>query len=54
MCHTATQNLMSDPRAANLNELEDEGVAVVIRSNVTVLKTEPAFLLLFVLFNLKQ
>lgn len=54
MCHTATQNLMSDPRAANLNELVDVGVAVVIRSNVALLQTEPAFLLEFVLFNLNQ
>lgn len=48
MCHIATQNLMFDPRAVSLSELEDVGAVVVIRSNVTVPKIDPAFLLLFV------
>jgi hypothetical protein len=45
---------MCGPKDVNLNELEDVGAAVVIRSNITVLKTESAFLSLFASFTIEQ
>jgi hypothetical protein len=35
---------MCGPKGVNLNEPEDVGAAVVIRSNITIVRIEPAFI----------